>query len=349
MSITIGNITKLVKSNKQNIQIKLNTITEFEQNNIIKKRTKQNIDILKKDESSDNSKGDIMYNDSEVINIPKKLDDLFDNLLCDNYYLYGISINNVSFLNSLLYILLSDFKFKNSKDQQQFSSHLKINLLKELPEYFKNNKYSKLNYKKQSIEDNIENNLFENAELHYLSDYYSINLIVLDYYKFTYYTGINYNESNNNIIIVKYNDIYLPMIHIFGESPSNLIYKCIINKLKINNLTHKTITNVATSTNSTIVATSTNSTNSTNVDTSVTSTNVDNVDTSTNVANVTSTNVDTSTNVANVDTGIKLKGFSAYKLPELLELANKYNISIVNDTNKKKTKKQLYDALIVSV
>jgi hypothetical protein len=33
----------------------------------------------------------------------------------------------------------------------------------------------------------------------------------------------------------------------------------------------------------------------------------------------------------------------------LLELANKYNISIVNDTNKKKTKKQLYDALIVSL
>ena len=339
MSITIGNITKLVKSNKQNIKININVKSEFEQNNVIKKRTKQNIDVLKKDELVDNSKGDIMYNDSEVINIPKKLDDLFDNLLCDNYYLYGISINNVSFLNSLLYILLSDFKFKNSKDQQQFSSHLKINLLKELPEYFKNNKYSKLKYKKQSIEDNIENNLFENAELHYLSDYYSINIILLDYYKFTYYTGSNYNEDSTNIIIVKYNDIYLPMIHIFGESPSNLIYKCIINKLKINNLTHKTITNVANVNNSTNVA---------NVDTSANVT-ITNVDTSTNVANVTSTNVDTSTNVANVDTGIKLKGFSAYKLPELLELANKYNIIIVNDTNKKKTKKQLYDALIVSV
>jgi len=308
MSITIGNVTKRIKSNKQNIKIKLNVTPDFEQNNVIKKRTKQNTDVLKKDESDDNSKGDIMYNEYEVINIPKKLDDLFDNLLCDNYYLYGISINNVSFLNCLLYILLSEFKFKNSKDQQQFSIQLKINLLKELPTYFKNNKYSKLNYKKQGIEDNIVNNIFENAELHYLSDYYSINIIVLDYYKFTYYTGDNYNEESTNIIIVKYNDIYLPMIHIFGESPSNIIYKCIINKLKINNLTHKS-DEVAT------LACD-------------------------EVANLTCDEVAT-TEI------LKLKSFSAYKLPELQDLANKYNISIVNESNKKKTKKQLYDDLVI--
>jgi hypothetical protein len=320
MSITIGNVTKRIKSNKQNIKIKLNVTPEFEQNNVIKKRTKQNTDVLKKDDShysDDTSKGDIMYNESEVINIPKKLDDLFDNLLCDNYYLYGISINNVSFLNSLLYILLSDFKFKNSKDQQQFSIQLKNNLLNELATYFKNNKYSKLNYKKQGIEDNIENNIFENAELHYLSDYYSINIIVLDYYKFTYYTGSNYNEDSTNIIIVKYNDIYLPMIHIFGESPSNLIYKCIINKLKINNLTHKSDDEVATPTCD-------------------------------EVATPTCDEVATPTCDEVATTGIlKLKSFSAYKLPELQDLANKYNISIVNESNKKKTKKQLYDDLVI--
>ena len=308
MSITIGNVTKRIKSNKQNIKIKLNVTPEFEQNNVIKKRTKQNTDVLKKDDShysDDNSKGDIMYNESEVINIPKKLDDLFDNLLCDNYYLYGISINNVSFLNSLLYILLSDFKFKNSKDQQQFSIQLKINLLKELPTYFKNNKYSKLNYKKQGIEDNIENNIFENAELHYLSDYYSINIIVLDYYKFTYYTGSNYNEDSTNIIIVKYNDIYLPMIHIFGESPSNLIYKCIINKLKINNLTQK-------SSKEALVEDVTNE----------------------DLVEVVSKSCD------------KLKALSSYKLFDLQEMCKEKEIPLLNN-GKNKTKKQLYDALIL--
>lgn len=326
MSITIGNVTKRIKSNKQNIKIKLNVNPEYEQNNIIKKRIKQNTDVLKKNDShsDDNSKGDIMYNDSEVINIPKKLDDLFDNLLCDNYYLYGISINNVSFLNSLLYILLSEFKFKNSKDQQQFSIQLKINLLKELPTYFKNNKYSKLNYKKQGIEDNIENNLFENAELHYLSDYYSINIIVLDYYKFTYYTGGNYNEDNNNIIIVKYNEIYIPMIHIFGEFPTNLIYKCIINKLKINNLTSIP--------NDTIIT-----------EKSVSNDMVEDSNELLNLEEETSSN----DSVVSNSQKLKLKAFSAYKLSELQDLANKFNINIVNDSNKKKTKKQLYDELVL--
>ena len=307
MSISIGNITKRIKSNKQNIKINLDVNSDFEQNSIIKKRIKQNLDLLKKDEINDSNTGDIIYNDSEVINIPKKLDELFDNLLCDNYYLYGISINNVSFINSLLYILLSDFKFKNSKDQQQFSIQLKINLLKELPTYFKNNKYSKLNYKKQSMEDNIENNLFENAELHYISDYYNINIIVLDYYKFSYYTGGNYIEDNNNIIVVKYNDIYLPMIHIFGESPSNLIYKCIINKLKINNLTQnlseeKLVVEEDSSKEKDILVKS------------------------------------------DEKIKFKLKALSAYKLINLQDMCKEKDISLLNN-GKNKTKKQLYDSL----
>ena len=310
MSITIGNITKRIKSNKQNIKINLDVNSDFEQNSIIKKRIKQNLDLLKKDEINDSNTGDIIYNDSEVINIPKKLDELFDNLLCDNYYLYGISINNVSFINSLLYILLSDFKFKNSKDQQQFSIQLKNNLLKELSTYFKNNKYSKLNYKKQSMEDNIENNLFENAELHYISDYYSINLILLDYYKFTYYTGGNYNEDNNNIIIVKYNDIYLPIIHIFGESPSNLIYKCIINKLKINNLTQnlseeKLVVEEDSSKENDILVKS------------------------------------------DEKIKFKLKALSSYKLIDLQDMCKEKEISLLNNNGKNKTKKQLYDSLDV--
>ena len=253
MSITIGHITKLVKNNKQNIKIKLNVNKDFEQTNIIHKRNKQHLDKIKVDETSTiDDQCDIIYNENEVINIPKKLDNLFDNLLCDNYYLYGISINSGSFINSLLYVILSDFKFKTNTDQLKFSLQLKTNLISELPDYFKKNKYSNNGFKLNNIEENIENNIFENSELHYISEYYNINIIVLDYYKFSYYTGLNYNESNNNVIIIKYNDIYLPLIHIFGEHPDNLLYKCIINKLKINNLSdnkNNTLDNVVTHNN----------------------------------------------------------------------------------------------------
>ena len=308
MALSIGNITKRIKSNKQNIKISLNVNPEFEQSDTIKKRVKQNLDNLK-DENIDNTildQGDIVYNENEVINIPKKLDNLFDNLLCDNYYLYGISINSVSFLNSLLYILLSDFKFKNNAEQQTFSQQLKDNLINELGSYFKKNKYSKMNFKKSSMESNIENNIFQSSELHYLADYYTINLVVLDYYKFSYYTGNNYNENNNNVIIVKYNNIYLPLIHIFGESPDNLIYKCIINKLKINNL--------------------------------------ENVDSTGEEASQLSNTEDESSVKPN--TKLELKAMSSYKLNELQDMCKTHNISLTLENDKNKTKKQLYEGLL---
>ena len=192
MSVTIGNITSRVKSNKQNIKIQLDVNPDFEQSTIIKKRVKQHTDKLIVEQNIEEH-GDIIYNENEVINIPKKLDNLFDNLLCDNYYLYGISIHSVSFINSLLYIILSDFKFKNNGEQTTFSVQLKENLINDIGIYFKKNKYSNNGFKKSLMEENIENNIFECAELHYISDYYNINLVVLDYYKFTYYSGSNYN------------------------------------------------------------------------------------------------------------------------------------------------------------
>ena len=237
MSVTIGNITNKIKSNKQNIKITLNVDPLFEQTNIIPKRTKHNLQALPLSKEIVLDHGDIIYNEHEVINIPTKLNSLFDNLLCDNYYLYGIPINSNSFIHSLLYIILADFKFKSNTEQSKFSIQLRESLINDIPQYFKKKKYSALNYERMKMIENIEANIWTNAELHYLSDYYNINLILLDYYKFNYHCGANYNDKVNNVIIIKYNAIYLPFTHIFGEFPTNIIYKCIVNKLKINNLT----------------------------------------------------------------------------------------------------------------
>jgi len=306
MSVTIGNITKRIKSNKQNIKVSLNVNSEFEQSDIIQKRVKQNLDKIEKQDNVELEQGDIIYNENEVINIPKKLDNLFDNLLCDNYYLYGISISPNSFLQSLLYIILSDFKFKSQLEQSKFATQLSEKLVNDISDYFKTKKYSALNYKKIEMIENIENNVWTNAEIHYLSDYYNINLILLDYYKFTYYCGDNYNEANNNVIIIKYNDIYLPFIHIFGENPSNLIYKCIINKLKINNLS---IVKPEILKKDSLKA---------------------------------SKELLTPASFEKKNTN--LKALSSYKLTDLQELATQQNIDI-KCGSKKKTKKQLYDEL----
>ena len=49
-----------------------------------------------------------------------------------------------------------------------------------------------------------------------------------------------YEEGKKNVIIIKYNDNYI-IVHMFGEMNLNdLIFKCVLNKLKINNDTFVT-------------------------------------------------------------------------------------------------------------
>ena len=78
-------------------------------------------------------------------------------------------------------------------------------------------------------------NVINNGVLHYISDYYNINIIVLDYNKEKYLIGKEYNDSLNekNVIIILNEGIYLPLVNMFGELPTKLLYKCIVNKITI--------------------------------------------------------------------------------------------------------------------
>jgi hypothetical protein len=119
------------------------------------------------------------------------------------------------------------------------------------------------------------------------------------------------------VIIIKYNDIYLPLIHIFGESPDNLIYKCIINKLKINNLE-----NVEETLEPTLDLTEQVSAEQVSAE-----------------------------QVSAPEPNKKklgLKALSSYKLIELQDMSKQNGISIINNNGKArpKTKKQLYEDLL---
>ena len=66
MALTIGSITKKIKSNQQNVKITLNVNPEFEQTNVIKKRLKQNLNKLVNEETNIDS-GDIIVQRSLII------------------------------------------------------------------------------------------------------------------------------------------------------------------------------------------------------------------------------------------------------------------------------------------
>ena len=230
-------ITKLVKNNSQKININLKTYPEFEQGcdfKIFKSKSKIiPMDFHKKEKKEIDTTCDIAFIENGIINIPKKLNDLFDNLISDNYYLFGLPKKN-NFLMALLYILSPDFKLKKD-DKNKFIEILLNDLSKELPNYFRDGKYSDKGFSRAGIQKGLENNDINRGLVYFISDYYNINLILLDYNTMLYQIGADYSEDKKNVIIIKNYQDYIPLIHIYGEFPSNLIFKSIINKLQIKN------------------------------------------------------------------------------------------------------------------
>ena len=315
-NLTISQVTKCIKRNKQNIKININSYDEFTQGyDFIVYRKKKDIkDEIKTISSNilNDTSSVINYNFNEIIDIPNKLDDIFDNQLGSNYYLYGVNKEN-SFLISLLYIFSKEFKMKTQDKQLIFSKELQELLIFELPTYFKKYKYSSFGFKMTSIIENINSNNVDEGVLRYIYDYYKVNIVVLDYNNDKYLTGTDYNDNYNekNIIIIKNENIYLPLVNMFGSMTSKLLYKCIINKLKINK---EISSNIVVEQ---IIPNNYNNQNSSN-------------------------------NVIEQSKNIVLKACSSYKLSDLQDIANKFNISITKDVNgktKNKTKQTLYDEL----
>lgn len=314
-SITTALITKLVKNNSQTINIDLKTYPEFEQECEFKVFTNNNqaipMDFHKKEKKEIDTTCEIAFIENSIINIPKKLNDLFDNQISDNYYLFGLPKKN-SFLMALLYILSHDFKLKkNGNDKDKFIEVLLQDLIRELPKYFKDGGYSAKNFSRTKIEENLTKNSIDRGVVYYISDYYNINLILLDYNTMKYHIGVDYSEEKNNVIIIKNYQDYIPLIHIYGEHPSNLIFKSIINKLEIKNKLD--------------------------------------IGTESKTTKKLSFKIK-QTNSNDKPKKFKLKSINSYKLNELQELANKNNIEthFFDEKNKKKknkTKSKLYEEL----
>ena len=159
------------------------------------------------------------------------------------------------------------------------------------------------------MENNLENDIYNNEIISYISDFYNLNLIVFDYNKSSYISSIEYNDSRNNVIIIVNDHIYLPLVHIYGEFPNKFIYKCLVNKFKTSNKIKQISQPIPSSS---LVTEASN------------------------------------TEASNTEASITLKALSSYKLNELQEIAKKLNISLshnVEGKNKKKTKSELYNQI----
>jgi len=337
--ISISQVTKCVKRNKQTIKITLNTDDRFEQNHeFVVYRDKKNApadtetSILMAN-STNESNTDILYQEHQVIDIPQKLNDIFDNVLGDDYYLFGVD-KDISFLMSLLYIISKDFKLKDRKTQHQYCQELKKSLTEELPKYFKDKSYSSHNFNRTQMLDNLENDIYDKPILCYISDYYNLNLIIFDYNKSTYSSGFDYQDSHNNVVIIVNDHVNLPLVHIYGEFPNKFVYKCLVNKFQTSNKVNQINTSQPASA-------PINEPKSVPVP----------VPESAPInepapAPVVENKPETPKKPIENSSSIKLKALSAYKLKELQDIAGSLKIDInhtIDGKQKNKTKRELYN------
>jgi hypothetical protein len=335
---SISQITKCIKNNKHNVKINLNSIPQFEQSIEFKIYREPKVVAIETSLASkeiNEDKHTLCYKLNEILDIPRKLNESFDMNLDSNYYIFGVPKED-SFFYSLLYVISKDFKLKKEAVRSNYVISIKEELRNSVNKLFKQNNYGTYGYKRGVLSDNITNSdKIHESLMCLVSDYFGINLLVLNYDQEKYWIGKEYNNaySEKNVIIIYSNGVYLPLIHIFGEFPNDFIYKCIINRFKVfNKLEHANMTHSFVEQQlSTPVAAPAPAAPVAPV---------------AQVAQQLSAQQLSAPETSNNIT--KLKTFSGYKLPELQSIASTFNISFnhsVNGKDRQKTKRMLYDEI----
>lgn len=340
--IALNNVTKAVKGNRKKISINMEVNEEFEQTSNIpiieRPKLESDSDINLNSESEKNSTNEYQnvnddkqqkdssnafdYKFNEIINLPESCSELID---LNSYYSFGVDEKN-SNIESVLYIIDKNFKLLKQVDKENTIATL-INLLKEnLEKYYKQNNYSKKGIKKVDLFNQLQNSEFNESLLTYLSDYFNINILVVDIIRQTYKFKNTFNEKLKNVILINYEKIMLPLVHIYGEFVSNEMIDTLKTNFKLVDSKH-----FLEDSQETELAQESEK----EPDSDVKSTNNINGDNQKATQEIYKTN--------------SLKNIRNYSLKELQDLSTQYklnlNITLESGKTKKKTKLQLYNEL----
>ena len=332
--ITLNKVTKTVKSNKKKISLNLEIDESFEQSIKIPIIERPNIEIIDSEVSkdkisseetkdthtySDKQQNSIEYKYDELINLPDSCNQYID---LNIFYSFGVGDKNC-IIESVLYIIDKNYKLLKDVDKINTISTL-INLLKEnLEKYYKENQYSKKGVKKIDLFNQLHNNTFNEQLLTYLSDYFNINIIILDVIRQNYKLKNIYDSKRKNVVLINHENIHLPLVHIYGELVSYDMINSIMNNFKL--IDSKYFTEQ----------------NSENMQDAEPEPEPD--------AEINTKNdeiIDTTSSIYNSN---NLKNIRTYSLKELQDLSTQYkvnlNVTLDSGKTKKKTKLQLYNEL----
>lgn len=295
-----------------------------------------------------NDSGVLVYSEGEVIDLPDIFRSIFQNT--EQYYIYGNKKTD-SFLSSILLGVKRDFILKNKRQRSDYLRTIRKEMALILDSSFKKHKYSKMKFKRTDMLNGLLNSdYFDKSNITYSTDYFKINLIILNLTDRTYLVPRDIKQSYKLLIIINDNDTYLPILNSNGNhlhsnqilSSINKVFYSLNSYKNESNIDPKSNSNTIISGEKNIIENVGNNGNDDNDD------NVRNNEQDKKAANVFE---DTDDEDDKDVIEIELKSQNKYKVTELRELATQLGISTktlgTNGKEKNKLKKTLYNEIMV--
>lgn len=220
-TLTLNDITKNIKLCQKDTNITLNVSEQFLQPLTIPSKVGE---YTSPEKELENSPTKLNYVEGDVIDFPDFLSSKID---LNSYYIYGVSKER-SLYESILYIIDSNFKLEEDTKKIMCIDELKSLLLEEYQTIFKNHSYTKLGFKKADIRSSIEQNNFDDSLLNLLCDYFNLNIFLINLENETT-KMVQSKETDNVITLVYYDNMFLPVVSIYGSDPY-VLYPQIKNK-----------------------------------------------------------------------------------------------------------------------
>lgn len=233
MALSFETVTESIKKNNKVVEINLNQDGKFIQstrkniNNIISCKTKidnkdKNVISLDISEPKEPSKYYFKTSHSEVSNLPKFMNDLFES---NDYYCLGVRKNN-QFLESLLFVSDKNYKLLSETNQDIKIQEICEKLIENLESYYKKYNYKSKKINKQLLIENTIGRKYSDSDFQrYILDFLEINCIELDLNDMSYKILNNIYEDNSLSILIKQNHSYIPILNSFGKQFNNEFVK----------------------------------------------------------------------------------------------------------------------------
>ena len=257
--------------------------------------------------------------ENQVRDIPKVLKSMF--IKEKNYYILGTPSNS-SFIHCLLSQLDSSYIMLGDIQKQLRLDEIRNEMVFKLDDLFKEMKYNSRKFKKVTVRDNLLNNKSLLPQtLTFIADFHKVCIIIIDTESHLYSLVNNYREDWEFIVMLRKFNYYQPILnstgkHRFDYEILNRLEQILNPEVDIDKTKYKTDLKIENSNNQI-----------TNKLTEI---------------NQTNTNETNETNKSNQPLMNNLGKERNYKIAELIEIAQKFGINILQSNGKKKLKKDLY-------